>query len=139
MISAPMMSSIVSDTTLRIGKHPHAFFWFTWDIAWFHPVTHQLLSRGHHNHYRVTSIHYNNDSAKKPDSVYALLYDLMILAIRDRHDYVACDMNQATAKFKDVLTNIAPRYPEINFQLICNFSEEVCLLYIQYDFSWKRT
>ena len=58
----------------------------------------------------------------------------MILAIRDKHDYVACDMNQATAKFKEVLTNIAPRYPEINFQLICNFSEEVCLLYIQYDY-----
>ena len=51
------------NTTNR--KTPHAFFWFTWDIAWFHPVTHQLLSRGHHNHYRVTSIHYNNDSAKK--------------------------------------------------------------------------
>ena len=101
------------NTTNR--KTPHAFFWFTWDIAWFHPVTHQLLSRGHHNHYRVTSIHYNNDSAKKPDSVYALLYDLMILAIRDNHDYVACDMNQATAKFKEVLTNIAPRYPEIFF------------------------
>ena len=114
---------------------PHAFYWFTWDIAWFHPVTKVILPRGEHNTYRITSIHYNDNSARKPDEARALLFDLIVLAIRDQHDYISCDLNQATNIFKECITDVADHFPDVLFSLICNNSEEICVVFIQHDYA----